>query len=267
MRSAGFPPRSPIWVQPESPAKVAKKVKKDLATTAGVEVCHDEAMGHCVLLVENDAMLSDLTRQDLEQAGLRCQSAVDATTGLAWLAEHSADLVLLDLGLPDRRNLDALHDFRRATSAPIVVITARLHGEDKVIALESGADDYVTKPFWSRELIARVRAVLRRGPPSKQSRQRVGPIEIDRTGREVRVEGSLCSLTRTEFDLLAVLVARSGEAIRREQLADQVLRQDDSATEALQTHVSRLRKKLGTAGSRIKTVWGIGYRLEDEDQP
>jgi DNA-binding response OmpR family regulator len=219
---------------------------------------------HDVLLIEDDLELGRLLRDELRGAGYLCRWATTAQRALRELEVRLADLVILDLQLPDRSGFDLLPELRARARAPILVVTARVLGEDKVRALDLGADDYITKPFWAAELFARLRALLRRAGSESQASglQLYGELRIDVTAREVFVGGEGCRLTPTEFNLLRHLAARPGQALRHEQLMDAVLPREDSATEALQVHVSRLRRKLGREGWRIRTVWGIGYRLD-----
>lgn len=221
---------------------------------------------HDVLLIEDDLDLGRLLRGELQRAGYRCRWATTAALGLLEIERRKPDVALLDLQLPDRSGFDLLPELRRRSAMPVIVVTARLLGDDKVRALDLGADDYITKPFWAGELLARMRAVVRR---TRQDAavldvQEFGTLRIDVPGRQVSVAGCPCLLTPTEFNLLHHLVRRPGQALRREQLVDAVLPNEGSATEALQVHVSRLRRKLGPEGWRLKTVWGIGYRLDAE---
>jgi len=222
---------------------------------------------HDVLLIEDDLDLGRLLRGELQRAGYRCRWATTAALGLLEIERRRPDVTLLDLQLPDRSGFDLLPELRRRSAMPVIVVTARLLGDDKVRALDLGADDYVTKPFWAQELLARLRAVVRRTRPQASAVDvQLGALRIDVPARQVSVAGAPCSLTPTEFNLLHHLARRPGQALRREQLVDAVLPKEGSATEALQVHISRLRRKLGAEGWRVKTVWGIGYRL-DVDAP
>lgn len=219
-------------------------------------------MGERILVVEDDDQLGAQITSRLRAEGYE----------VTWLRDGSeaarADpsgfaLILLDLMLPGTYGLDLLKRFRKTSDVPVLVVTARDHPADRVRGLELGADDYVTKPFWPEELLARVKARLRRPVMTRGERLVVGALSIDLGGRRVEVGGEAVELTRVELDLLAMLAKRPGQAITRAVLAEAVLDPDKQGTErTLDVHVSRLRKKLGAEGKRIATVWGIGYRLE-----
>ena len=218
-----------------------------------------------LLLVEDDPRLGRALRSELVGAGYTVTLVTDGATGLRRGLSEPFDAVLLDLMLPGRSGLEVLRGLRDgAITAPILVLTARTEGPDKVKALDLGADDYVTKPFWTEELLARLRALQRRAgteAPEPTASLQVGRIRVDLDARRVFVDDEQVSTTPTEFDLLAHLAARPGRAVRREQLAEAVLRDDSASETALQTQVSRLRRKLGGANKALETVWGIGYRL------
>lgn len=225
--------------------------------------------GEDIVLIEDDARVADQLRPEIERVGYRCRWAASATAGLAELERRLPDLLLLDLMLPDRSGFEVLAQVRQRWSLPVIVLTARGLGEDKVRALHGGADDYVTKPFWTEELTARIAAVLRRQRVARGPRdvERFGRLELDRTAQRVSREGVPLALTPTEYDLLDFFLRRPTQALRRERIIDQVLRGEDSASEALQAQISRLRKKLGPEGRCIVTVRGIGYRFDPDRAP
>ena len=171
------------------------------------------------------------------------------------------ELVVLDLMLPGMYGMDMLKDLREHSEVPVLVLSARNDTADKVRALQLGADDYMTKPFWPEELVERVRARLRRPKLERSDVLEVGILRIDRARREVSVRGERVEVTRVEFDFLLALAERPGEAVTRRWLAERVLDPDRNGDErTLDVHVSRLRKKLGREAI-VETVWGIGYRL------
>jgi two-component system response regulator MtrA len=216
-----------------------------------------------VLLIEDDEALGRQVMAHLEEAGF---PAVWWRRGRTIDASDYRDLVLviLDLMLPGVPGLDILKQLRKDSDVPVLVLSARQDSHDKVRALQLGADDYLTKPFWPEELIERVRARLRRFVMDRSSQVTVGGLVIDRARREVTVDGERVELTRVELDLLLALAHRVGEPVPRRSLLANVLDPEREATErTLDVHVCRLRKKLGDP-SLIETVWGIGYRLRRE---
>ncbi|MCP3099419.1 response regulator transcription factor [Myxococcus sp. K15C18031901] len=218
-------------------------------------------MGERILLVEDDARLGAQIVEHLRGAGFE---PVWWTEGRTLLPGELPDvrLVVLDLMLPGTYGLDMLKALRAFSEVPVLILSARNDTLDKVRALKLGADDYMTKPFWPEELIERVRARLRR--PALQKSETVlelGSLRLDFQGREVRVDGRVVELTRVEFELLAALGRRPGEALTRQWLAEHVLDPEREGTErTLDVHVSRLRRKLAPAQC-VETVWGVGYRL------
>ena len=216
-----------------------------------------------VLVVEDDEKLGRQVVQALQGAGF---APVWAKRGDDALAEDAAsfELIILDLMLPGTHGLDVLKEIRKHDHpVPILVLSARLDTTDKVRALELGADDYMTKPFWPDELVARVRARLRRPVLATGAEAiEINDLRIAIDARLVTVAGVTVELTKVEFDLLAALARRTGAAVSRAWLVEHVLDPErDGDERTLDVHVSRLRKKLGTAGPLITTVWGVGYRL------
>ena len=223
-------------------------------------------MGDRILVVEDDTELGPELVRQLEGAGFAVTWIQDGDQALRASLDGVA-LVLLDLVLPGTYGLDILKRYRATSQIPVVLLTARSHNADKVRGLSLGADDYVTKPFWPEELLARVRARLRRpamGKPGGES-VTIGGLEIDFAARTARVDGAPVELTRVEFDLLEALARRAGRAVARSALVEHTLDVARGGGErTLDVHISRLRKKLGTEGKRVATVWGVGYRLENE---
>lgn len=219
-----------------------------------------------IVLVEDDPNIADLVDMYLRQDGYRVYQAADGEAGLQLVKDRAPKLVILDVGLPN--GLDGIEVCRRlrATSdIPIIMLTARDGEIDRVLGLEMGADDYVTKPFSPRELVARVKAILRRAegkPRDTPTVITVGATEIDLGRREARVDGEVVALAAREFDLLAYLGENQGLALSRRQLLDGVWGTDWIGDErTVDVHVRQLRKKLGDA-LPLATVWGTGYRLD-----
>jgi two-component system, OmpR family, response regulator RegX3 len=217
-----------------------------------------------LLLVEDDDSIAVPLARGLEREGFEVTRV--ATGGEAIEADRP-DLMLLDLGLPDMDGYDVCRRIRADSDLPIIVLTARGDEVDRVIGLELGADDYLVKPFGFRELVARIRAVMRRsergGPEPAGDQLAWGPLAIDRRTRRVEVDGEEVTLTRKEFDLLAVLARDPGATVRREQILDEVWDTNwYGPTKTLDVHVGTLRKKLGRPGL-VETVRGVGFRLGD----
>ena len=221
-------------------------------------------MAHRILLIEDDASLGRQIDGSLREAGFEPTWLTDGDAAMRESPRPYA-LVVLDLMLPGAYGLDVLKQIRGSgSSVPVLILSARNETRDKVRALQLGADDFVTKPFFPEELIARIRARLRRPSMETDGAVKVGALEIDMTGRAVVVAGEPVELTRVEFDLLAALARRPGAAVARSWLADNVLDPEREGTErTLDVHVSRLRRKLGSAGKCVATVWGVGYRLTE----
>ncbi len=220
-------------------------------------------MSKRVLLMEDDHELGAQIEKRLSDAGYE---PTWLTEGRMLSSDEVAtvDLVILDLMLPGAYGLDILKNLRGFSDVPVLVLSARNDTSDKVRALQVGADDYMTKPFWPAELIERVHARVRRPTMSRGTTFDTGPLHIDLEAREVSLRGERVALTRLEFDFLAMLAERPGAAITRRALAVRVLDPDrDGDERTLDVHVSRLRKKLGP-DAFIETVWGIGYRLANQ---
>jgi DNA-binding response OmpR family regulator len=216
-----------------------------------------------ILIVEDDV---ELGRQIVDQLRDAELEPVWWTVGceVAGSELHGVRLVILDLMLPGTHGLDMLKSVRSVSDVPVLVLSARNSSHDKVRALQLGADDYLTKPFWPEELIARVRARLRRPTLHVSPVLEVGQLRIDVASAEVRAGDRIVELTRVELELLVALVRRRGQAVSRDWLTNHVLDPDREGTpRTLDVHISRLRKKLGSA-SPIETVWGIGYRVRGD---
>jgi DNA-binding response OmpR family regulator len=222
------------------------------------------AVDQTLVVVEDDPSIADLLDLYLRQAGYRVLLAPSGERGLELIAQHRPALVVLDIGLPGIDGLEVCRRIRTQSATPILFLTARDAEVDRIVGLELGADDYVTKPFSPREVAARVKAILRRGPVVMPSAEVVAVgdgIEVDLSRREVRVGGTAVALANQEFDLLAFLAYHSGQALSRRQLLDGAWGADWYGDErTVDVHVRQLRKKLGE-GLPLTTVWGVGYRL------
>ncbi len=220
-----------------------------------------------VLIIEDEPELVKVLRSYLEQAGFSVLSAQRGDTGLSLWEQKKPDLVLLDLNLPGMDGLDVARSIRRTSSTPVIMLTARVEEADQLVGLELGADDYITKPFSPRLVVARVRALLRRTEPSPEARQmlRLADLEIDLEGHTVRRSAELVELTPTEFNLLVALVSQPGRAFTRLQLLDA---SQGTAYEGyertIDAHIKNLRAKLEPDPKNphyIETVFGVGYRF------
>ncbi|NOZ87264.1 MAG: response regulator transcription factor [Deltaproteobacteria bacterium] len=216
-----------------------------------------------VLVIEDDKALGEQIETVLKEAGYEVTWKPDGLLGLKAVKEIEPDMVVLDIMLPKMDGFAVLSRIRDFSSVPVIILTALSEGEDKVRGLDLGADDYLTKPFWMEELLARIRARLRR--PNLAQDENIfsfGDVVVEPDARRVEVHGKPAELTRVEFDLLLYLLQRPGRAITREHLVEAALEPEKEGTyRTLDTHFSRIRKKLGSSGGYIKTVWGIGYRF------
>jgi DNA-binding response OmpR family regulator len=224
-----------------------------------------------VLVVEDEADIRRLICLCLERDGFRCRTAASGTEAQRELAAATPDLVILDLMLPELDGLELCRRIRgdaRTAAVPIIILTARTDEVDRVVGLEVGADDYVGKPFSPKELMARVRAVLRRSGQRETPRVlRAGDITLDPLRHQVQVADQPVVLTPKEFDLLQALLDATGRVLSREYLLNRIwgyARADEIESRTVDVHVRRLRVKLGAAGRRIETLKGVGYRLEGE---
>jgi DNA-binding response OmpR family regulator len=221
-----------------------------------------------VLVVDDEEHIVELARLYLSREGYQVESVSDGAQAVARFAQVKPDLVVLDIMLPGVDGLTICREIRKQSQVPIIMLTARDEVTDKVVGLELGADDYLTKPFHPQELVARAKALLRR------TRQEPDPLEVIRAGRleidlgrhEVRHGESLIHLRPKEFDLLALLARHPGRVYQRSELLDLVWGYDfPGYTRTVDVHVQQVREKLAAAGvsdPRIDTVWGVGYRLE-----
>jgi DNA-binding response OmpR family regulator len=217
-----------------------------------------------ILLVEDQAKLARLLQRGLREEQITADVAATGEDGVWMATERPYDVVVLDVMLPGLDGLEVCRRIQAARPLPVLMLTARAEEEDLLVGLAVGADDYLTKPFSPRELVARVRALLRRverRPAPPGSALALGPLEIDPAGRRVRLDGDEVHLTPTEFDLLALLAGRPGAVFSRDQLLAEVWGwRDGSGQRTVDSHVRGLRRKLGS--DLVRTVHGVGYALE-----
>jgi DNA-binding response OmpR family regulator len=220
-----------------------------------------------ILVVDDEAKITKLVRAYLEQAGYTVIEAADGQTALIQARREKPDLIILDLMLPGIDGLDVTRALRREGNTPIIMLTARIEDTDRVVGLELGADDYVTKPFSPRELVARVRAVLRRTTGATPAAEilSAGELVVDMEGHQAILANHPLELTPTEFDLLTVLVRHPGRAFTRLELLDRVQGETyDGYERTVDAHIKNLRAKLGDDPRHphyIQTVFGVGYKL------
>ena len=220
-----------------------------------------------VLLIDDDTRMYELLAQYLGQNGITVTHAPDGGRGLAALEARTYDAVLLDVMMPGMDGLEVCRRIRSKSTIPVLMLTARGDETDRVVGLELGADDYLAKPFSPRELLARLRAVLRRAQPASVAEKlESSGVSIDVSAREVRTGGRLVELTGLEFDLLVALVRRAGRVIPRDALLGEAGRNDTLVSErTVDVHISHLRQKLGEDGAKLsKTVRGVGYLFARE---
>ncbi len=224
-----------------------------------------------ILLVEDEKNIIELVKYNLEQEGFRVLTAQRGDTGLEMAQREKPALLILDLMLPEIDGIEIckiLKQNYKTAGLPIIMLTAKGEEADKVVGLELGADDYVTKPFSPRELVARVKSVLRRGHEKPKDRVlKAGTIEMDTARHGVLLKGKALELTSKEYDLLKTLLEADGRVLTREALLEKVWGYDESLnieTRTVDMHIGALRKKLKNEGSRILTVKNVGYRFENE---
>ncbi|QDG51295.1 response regulator transcription factor [Persicimonas caeni] len=221
-------------------------------------------MTHKILLIEDDFALGDELFESLDEEGFEVTWIKDGSEAYFEPVEEF-DLVVLDLMLPGKHGFDVLKKYRTESDVPVIILTARRETHDKLRGFELGGDDFMTKPFLPEELLARIRARLRRPVMRREADRELGPLSIDFDTRKVEVDGEPVELTAVEFEVLAALARRPGMALSRRQLVERALPEESEGTErTLDVHVSRIRKKLGEAGKLVQTVWGIGYKLAED---
>jgi two-component system, OmpR family, alkaline phosphatase synthesis response regulator PhoP len=222
-----------------------------------------------ILVVDDEPRIAEICRDYLERAGFKVTLAANGADALALARTKHPDLIVLDLGLPNMDGLDVTRTLRKNSNVPIIMLTARVEESDKLIGLELGADDYLTKPFSPRELVARVRAVFRRveSGPGRADVIRAADVSVDVARMQARVGSRLIELTSTEFELLAMLMRQPGRVFTRGQLLDAVRgEQAESFDRAIDAHIKNLRRKLEPDARNpryVLTVYGVGYKFAD----
>jgi len=237
---------------------------------AGASQIKRNKMTETILLVDDEQHIIDLARMYIEQEGFRVNSATDGSSALQKILSESPALVVLDLMLPGVDGWEVCRRVRAESDVPIIMLTARDDDIDKIVGLELGADDYLTKPFNPRELVARIKAILRRSGRPAEAREASAHITIQNLTiypkrRQVRVDGRPINLRMKEFDLLLTLAENPGVVFSREKLLDVVWGYDFAGeTRTVDVHIAHLRHKLSGMQPVIETVWGVGYRLDAE---
>lgn len=222
-----------------------------------------------IFCVEDDSNIRELVVYTLESTGFQAHGFEDGSSFLEALALETPELVLLDIMLPGEDGIEILKKLKNSSKTkdiPVIMVTAKGSEYDKVVGLDSGADDYVTKPFGMMELISRIKAVLRRsGKQQDKTKLSVGGISLDTKKHEVKVDGEQVVLTLKEFELLEKLMRNQGIVLTRDQLLTEIWGYDfDGETRTVDVHIRTLRQKLGEQGSLVKTVRGVGYRIGEE---
>ena len=223
--------------------------------------------GPSILLVDDDAELCELLRELFGQRGLRLETVCDGCKGLARALSGKHDLLLVDVMMPGMDGFELLRLVRKQSKVPVIMLTARVAQTDRVAGLDAGADDYVPKPFGTEELLARIRAVLRRAssPPKEAEVVEIGGVRLVSTARTAFCRGLPLPLTTIEFDILEHLALAAGRVVPRDELSMALYhRRTGPFDRSLDVHMSNLRKKLGDSGGLIQTVRSVGYLLKNE---
>ena len=220
-----------------------------------------------IILIDDDEELCELVSEYLSVEGFEVEAIHDGESGLQKASSGEYDLVILDVMLPKKNGFDVLRELRRESKIPVLMLTARGDDMERIVGLEIGADDYLPKPFNPRELVARIRAILRRvsseGEQPTSEKIQIDDLEVSPSGRSAKKDGEDLGLTAVEFDLLAALLKEAGKVVKKEDLSETVLdRKLSPYDRSLDMHISNLRKKLGTRADgeeRIKTIRSVGY--------
>ena len=222
-------------------------------------------MSDTILIVEDEPKLAAVLRDYLLQAGFSVEILGDGVTVVPWVREHGPQLILLDLMLPGRDGMEICKELRSFSNVPIIMVTARVEEIDRLLGLELGADDYICKPFSPREIVARVKAVLRRAGPGATVRSQ--GLELDESRYQALLHGRDLELTAVEFKLLSFLVANPGRIYSRNQLMDRIYTDQRTVSDrTIDSHIKKLRKKIADAApdeELIRSVYGVGYKFEE----
>ena len=222
-------------------------------------------MSDTILIVEDEPKLAAVLRDYLLQAGFSVEILGDGVTVVPWVREHGPQLILLDLMLPGRDGMEICKELRSFSNVPIIMVTARVEEIDRLLGLELGADDYICKPFSPREIVARVKAVLRRVGPGATVRSQ--GLELDESRYQALLHGRDLELTAVEFKLLSFLVANPGRIYSRNQLMDRIYTDQRTVSDrTIDSHIKKLRKKIADAApdeELIRSVYGVGYKFEE----
>lgn len=229
-----------------------------------------EVDGKKIILVEDDQHISKLIKYNLERSGFKCVVAVTGEKALENLNRDEFDLIILDIMLPGMDGFETcrlIKQNKKLAGIPIIMLTAKGEEVDKIVGFELGADDYVVKPFSPRELVLRIKAILKRGIPKEENNRLImDKIAVDIARHKVTVGQEEVKLTRMEFKLLVILMKRKGKVQSRDRLFDDIWDiAADISSRTIDAHIKRLRRKLGEAGKLIETVRGIGYRFSEGD--
>ena len=226
-------------------------------------------MSETILIVDDEQRIIDLAQMYLEQEGYDVESATDGSVAYQQIINNEPGLIVLDLMLPGMDGLEICRQVRARSDVPIIMLTARSDDIDKIVGLELGADDYLTKPFNPRELVARVKAILRRGGVDRRddtqnnSAITLGNLTIDSQRRTVKIDDQIIDLRMKEFDLLLTLMRDAGLVFSREKLLELVWGYDFAGeTRTVDVHIAHLRHKLENMTPKIETVWGVGYKVQ-----
>ena len=224
-----------------------------------------------ILIVEDDKHISKLVKYNLEKAGFNCETTITGEDALDILDNQAVDLVILDIMLPKMDGLQTCKQIKqdkKFSPIPVVMLTAKGEEVDRIVGFELGADDYIVKPFSPRELVLRIKAILGRGNPKESSQEiiEIDDLKIDIPRCKVKVGKQEIKLTAMEMRLLVTLIKKKGRVQSRDQLLDEVWNLDAAVTtRTVDTHVKRLRQKLGSMGKLVETVRGFGYKISDEE--